>query len=240
MTFSWFDQKNCPSLQNLYLQIWVSIVFTIGIFGVLFEMSTDSVVTLSNAVTDMIGDFAGQSSHRTRLMSRIRNRMSIAFSKWFVFQSLLYIWVIAGAVLSRSISSVLLQSYIGAKVSPFIDSLADIAADEHRIDVEGVQLLDVLENEIDDNLWLKLRSKFRRDNNRNEMSRVAQKLNSVAKLRAVLNGELIQLDNSANNREKRLMFPNLALTVGHSKYGKTLFAFFVSKRVDLALNITQL
>ena len=100
----------------------------------------------------------------------------------------------------------------------------------------------MFQNETDYKMWEKLSSKIKMNDSSNkpETNRKARKMYEQSTIQSILNGDLILLDNSKNNQNKIYMFPTLPFAIGHRRYKRTLFTFFINKNATNALNITKL
>ena len=208
------------------------------LFSILWNLSTDYRFTFFKALTDTVRGLTGQSSNSQHLWTSIRKGRTKRLAKWLVFQMLLYIWIIVSTVICKSMSSVLLMTFIEEEPRPFVNSLRSII--RKNIEIEGIELLETIEDEVSKNFWKLLNSQFFNNKSSEKMAREASRLSDIKTMTSLLNGQMVQLDNSKNNREKLLMFPNLPLAIGRRKYGKTLLAFFINKNAMAAKNVTQL
>ena len=210
-------------------------MLTILLMSFLVKLSSSNRIKYDRAMLDIYRILMGQTSNSSRLLISLRKSRWKRPIKFIVLQVLLYISFLVNTILTKSMSSVLMETYINPERLPMFNNLQDIANDL-GLRVRGRDLLLEL-NETTPMLWEKLELKMK--GNTIDNKRVTRKIN-VKTINRILDGKLIILDNSKNNQETILMFPDVPLALGGDRYKSTLLTFFINKNATKAKEIKQL
>ena len=211
------------------------LILTILLMSFLVKLSSSNRIKYDQAMLDIYRLLMGQTSNSSRLLISLRKSRWKRPIKFIVLQVLLYISFLVNTILTKSMSSVLMETYINPERLPMFNNLQDIANDL-GLRVRGRDLLLEL-NETTPMLWEKLKLKMK--GNTIDSKRVTRKIN-VTTINRILDGKLIILDNSKNNQETILMFPDVPLALGGDMYKSTLLTFFINKNATKAKEIKQL
>ena len=220
------------------------LILTILLMSFLVKLSSSNRIKYDQAMLDIYRLLMGQTSNSFHLLINLRKDRWKRPIKFIVLQVLLYISFVVNTILTKSMSSLLMETYINPERLPMFNNLQDIANDlglsglslSLGLGLSGRDLL--LEfNETSTMLWEKLKLKMK--GNTIDSKRLTRKIN-VTTINRILDGKLIILDNSKNNQETILMFPDVPLALGGDMYKSTLFTFFINKNAAKAKEIKQL
>ena len=137
-------------------------------------------------------------------------------------------------ILTKEISNQLLETYLNEEYRPFVNSLNDLANNEH-IQVIDNDVSNIMQHVATPDILEKLEGRFNND----ERTRSKEDF-GLDDLKNILDGTLVMVDDSESNWKKTLLYPDLALTCGNTRYGLSLQTFFINKNATESIKILKL
>ena len=206
------------------MKVWLSLFFALISTSFLWKISSQSNKSYYQFLIEIFRPLVIQTSIRYKGIKNLKIEINSKVKK-FIIIGLLYIWLIFSIVLNKSFSGLLVNTYFDIKLSPFIRTIEDLAANED-LNFDGNYFLYHLKyNKPNEYSILRKRyekfAEYRKQNYEN---------NSLNKLIEVANKKLVLLADTLRVRQYKSLYPDLNLVTSQEKYGPNYASFFMGRK----------